>query len=510
MVGGWRRRDWKFKYVKRGGLRGTETEFMLPVRSRRAVRAGVRASIVAKKSRNGDGAKGTQEGGIVEDQTTEEKPATVPKGAKQAGEIRSRWDWVEPTVWTERMLTALEEGVKGGKWFSLVDKVYALSNLRSGFRKVKMNGGAAGVDHQTVEMYERHLDGNLEKLSKLLKEGTYRPQAIRRKWIPKPGSKEKRLLGIPTVRDRVVQAAMLNVLEPIFERDFAERSYGFRQKRGCKDALRRVVELLESGHTWVVDADLKSYFDTIPHDRLIKRVEEKVSDGAVIAILKGYLKQEVMESMKQWQPEQGTPQGAIVSPLLSNIYLDPLDHEMEQHGIEMVRYADDFVILCRSRAEAEAAKGRMREWTESNGLQLHPTKTKIVDATQRGGFDFLGYHFERGMRWPRMKSLGKFKDAIRVKTKRTDGRSLQAIIVDVNRTSKGWFEYFKHSHWTTFGSLDRWIRMRLRSILRKRIGLRGRGRGSDHQRWSIDFFYDQRLFSLVTALAIKLVNPVIR
>jgi RNA-directed DNA polymerase len=297
----------------------------------------------------------------------------------------------------------------------------------------------------------------------------------------------------------VVQAALLNVLEPIFERDFAERSYGFRPKRGCKDALRRVEELLKSGYSWVMDADLKSYFDTIPHDLLTKRVEEKVSDGAVIAMIKGYLKQEVMETMKQWQPEQGTPQGAIISPLLSNIYLDPLDHEMEQRGIEMVRYADDFVILCRSKAKAEAAMERIRQWTESNGLQLHPTKTRIVDATQRGGFDFLGYHFERGMKWPRKKSLGKFKDTIRNKTKRANGKSLQAIITDVNSTSKGWFEYFKHSHWTIFGPLDSWIRMRLRSILRKRKGWKGRGRGADHQRWPIAFFSEYGLYSLVNA-----------
>jgi RNA-directed DNA polymerase len=209
---------------------------MLPVRNRRAARAGVRASIVATKSRNGDGAKGTQEGGYVTATTTESKPAEVPEKAKQAGEIRDRWDWVEPSVWTERMLTALEKGVKGGKWFSLIDKVYALSNLRAGFKKVRANGGAAGVDHQTIGMFERHLEENLEKLSQSLKEGNYRPQANKRVWIPKPGSREKRPLGIPTVRDRVVQTALRNVLEPIFEKGFAGQSYGFRPNRGCKDA----------------------------------------------------------------------------------------------------------------------------------------------------------------------------------------------------------------------------------------------------------------------------------
>jgi RNA-directed DNA polymerase len=437
----------------------------------------------------------------VTERTTEKQPAGVPETATQAGEIRSRWDWVEPSVWTERMLTALEKGVKGGKWFSLIDKVYALANLRAGFAKVKANRGAAGVDHQTIEMFEAHLEENLEKLSQSLREGTYHPQAIKRHWIPKPGSNEKRPLGIPTVRDRVVQAALLNVLEPIFERDFAEQSYGFRPNRGCKDALRRVDELLQRGYTWVVDADLKSYFDTIPFGPLIKRVEGKVSDGAVIAMLKGYLKQEVMDGMEQWTPEGGTPQGAIISPLLSNIYLDPWDHEMAQREIEMVRYADDFVILCRSQGEAERALEQVRQWTADAELQLHPVKTRIVDARQKGGFDFLGYHFERGMKWPRKKSLKKFKDTIRAKTRRTNGNSLQTIIEDVNRSVKGWFQYFKHSHQTTFEPLDKWVRMRLRSILRKRQGRKGRGRGSDHQRWTNAFFSAHGLLSLVTAHA---------
>lgn len=498
-MGGWRQRDRKFRCVKQGDLLGTEKVFMLPVRNRRAYRAGVRASVVAMKSRNGDGVKGTQEGGYVTDGTTEKKPAEVPERAKQAGEIRDRWDWVEPSVWTERMLTALEQGVKGGKWFSLVDKVYALSNLRAGFRKVKANGGKAGVDHQTIEMFESHLEENLERLSISLKEGSYRPQAIKRVWIPKLGSKEKRPLGIPTVRDRVVQTALRNVLAPIFERDFAEQSYGFRPNRGCKDALRRVTNLLTCGKTWVVDADLKSYFDTIPHAPLIAKVEEKVSDGAVIAILEAYLKQNVMEAMERWTPEEGTPQGAIVSPLLSNLYLDPLDHEMERQGIEMVRYADDFVILCQGEAEAEEALEKVRQWTAKAGLQLHPNKTRIVNVTQEGGFDFLGYHFERNMRWPREKSLRKFKDAIRAKTKRNNGHSLQTIIEGVNRTLTGWFEYFKHSHDRTYSPLDKWLRMRLRSILRRRSGRRGRGRGRDHQRWPNAFFSEHGLFSLVIA-----------
>jgi len=435
------------------------------------------------------------------DRTAEDRPAGVPGTATQAGEVRARWAWTEPSVWTERMLTALEEGVKGGKWYSLMDKVYALPNLRAAFKKVKANGGAAGVDHQTVEMYECRLEENLERVSQALREGKYRAEAVRRVWIPKMGSKEKRPLGIPTVQDRVVQAALLHVMEPIFERDFAEQSYGFRPNRGCKDALRRVWELLGAGNTWVVDADLKSYFDTIPHGQMVRRVEGKVSDGRVVEMLRQYLKQAVMDGMESWTPEGGTPQGAIVSPLLSNIYLDSLDHAMVQEGHEMVRYADDFVILCGSEAEAKVVLEKVRAWTVQAGLTLHPVKTRVVNAEEKGGFDFLGYHFERGMKWPRKKSRDKFKETIRVKTRRTNGHSLQAIITDVNRTTKGWFEYFKHSHKTTFPVLDSWVRMRIRSILRKRRGLRGRGRGWDHQRWPNAFFSEQGLFSFETAHA---------
>ncbi len=433
----------------------------------------------------------------------EQDPAGVPGElrTKQAGEVRARWAWTEPAVWTERMLTALEAGVKGGKWFSLIDKVYALPNLRAAFARVKRNRGAAGVDHQTVEHFERQLEENLQKLSQALREGRYRPQANWRKWIPKPGSRERRPLGIPTVRDRVVQGALRQVLEPIFERDFAEQSYGFRPGRGCKDALRRVEDLLKRGNTWVVDADLKGYFDTIPRGSLMERVEERVADGRVLALLQAFLEQKVMDTMKEWRPEEGTPQGAVISPLLANIYLDPLDHRMARRKAEMVRYADDFVILCASREEAEQVLEEVRQWVEEAGLQLHPEKTRIVDARQEG-FDFLGYHFQQGMRWPRKKSLAKLKDTIRAKTRRTNGQSLPRIILRVNRTLVGWFEYFKHSHWTTFPRLDSWIRRRLRSILRKRQHRKGGAWRMDNRRWPNAFFAKQGLFSLVTAHAL--------
>ena len=397
------------------------------------------------------------------------------------------------------MLTALETGVKGGRWFSLMDKVWARANLEAAFRAVAANQGAPGADHQTIAMVAKDLDRTLEDLSRELREGRYRPSVIRRVWIEKPGSRDQRPLGIATVRDRIVQAALRNVVEPIFERDFAEHSYGFRPGRSGKDALRRVDDLLEAGRIWVVDADLQSYFDTIPSRPLVGLIREKITDGRILALIEAFLNQEVMEGMKRWTPERGCPQGAVVSPLLSNIYLDPLDHEMAGAGYEMVRYADDLVVLCRSREEAERALERMQAWVTRAGLSLHPDKTRIVDASQAGGFDFLGYHFERGRKWPRRKSLKKLKDAIRTKTRRTSGQSLERIITEVNPILRGWLEYFKHSIPNTFPSVDKWVRMRLRSILRVRSGRRGRGRGADHHRWPNAYFAEQGLYSLTRA-----------
>lgn len=429
----------------------------------------------------------------------EQRLAGVPFAAKQAREACDRWSWVEPSVWTERMLTALEEGVKGGCWFSLIDKVALEKGLRAAFASVRRNRGAAGVDHVTVERFAEHLDENIGKLSRSLLDGTYRPQAIRRRWIPKAGSKEKRPLGVPTVRDRVVQTALHNVLEPIFERDFADTSYGFRPGRGCHDALREVEEALNAGETWVVDADLRKFFDTMSHEVLMKRVRRKIADGRVLKLIEAFLAQEVMDGMEGWVPEEGTPQGAVISPLMSNIYLDPLDHRMAEASFQMIRYADDFVVLCRSEQAAREALDLVRAWTQEVSLRLHPDKTQIVDATKRGGFDFLGYHFERGYKWPCWRSIQKLKDAIREQTKRTNGQSLAVIVSGLNRSLRGWFNYFEYSHPTTFPRLDRWVRMRLRSILRKRTHRKGPGRGWDHQRWPNRFFVACGLFSLVTA-----------
>jgi RNA-directed DNA polymerase len=296
--------------------------------------------------------------------------------------------------------------VEGGKWFRLFDKVFSERNLLTAFQQVASKDGAAGVDHVSVTQFERGLPETLWEVSDQLRRGTYQPQSIRRVHIPKPGTDETRPLGIPTVRDRMVQAAVVNVIEPIFERDFAEHSYGFRPGRGCKDALRRVDELLRAGYVHVVDADLRGYFDSIPHDRLMRRLGGKIADGPVLSLIESFLKANILDGLEGWNPTAGAPQGAVLSPLLSNIYLDPLDHLMARAGFAMVRYADDFVILCRTPGEANRALELVRTWVSENGLMLHPTKSKVVDARTEG-IDFLGYHFEGGERWPREKGFDR-------------------------------------------------------------------------------------------------------
>lgn len=432
----------------------------------------------------------------------EASPPSVLEGDKQGGEVYGRWPWVEPEVWTERMLGALEKGVKGNQWFSLIDKVSQENTLVLAWEKVQSNAGSSGVDGMTIGCFAKDCARRLLVLKEQLRLGTYQPSPVKRSWIDKLGTNEKRPLGIPTVVDRIVQTALRMVIEPIFEHRFAEHSYGFRPGRGCKDALRRVQHLLDLEHTWVVDADLKSYFDTIPHERLMEQVNERIADGAVLRLIQSYLKQGVMEGLTVHQAgEYGTPQGAVVSPLLANLYLNPLDHQMAAVGVEMVRYADDFVILCKSEEEAKAALCQVKTWVEANGLTLHPQKTRLIDASQKGGFDFLGYHFERGRRWPRKKSMEKLKENIRQLTPRTSGIEITQSIEKLNTMLRGWFEYFKHSHRTTFPTVDGYVRGRLRSILRKRLGKQGRAQGSDHQLWPILYFHELGLFSLTKAHA---------
>jgi RNA-directed DNA polymerase len=439
----------------------------------------------------------------VTDRPKQESAGSAGKatqGAEADPREKRRLTGAEAGVWTERMLSALGNGVKGGKWFSLMDKVFAPKTLALAWEKIRANRGAAGVDGQSIERFAAKAELYLAELATALRTGTYRPEAVKRVEIPK-GDGRMRPLGIPTVKDRIVQQAVRLVIEPIFEAEFAEGSYGFRPGRGCHDALREVDRLIKAGYTFVVDADLKSYFDTIPHARLMARIEERISDGRVLDQIRGWLNADILQGLERWTPTGGTPQGAVLSPLLANIYLHPLDVALAARGFHMVRYADDFVILTRTRAEAEEALALVQAWVTENGLTLHPTKTHIGDCRQPGqGFEFLGYRFEAGRRFVRKKSLTKLKDKIREKTGRSRGVSLKRVIADLNPVLRGWFGYFKHAHHHTFVTLDGFIRRRLRAFLRKQERRPGQGVcRADHQRWPKAFFAAAELFALHTA-----------
>ena len=432
---------------------------------------------------------------------SEQRASGVPEKARQDAEAQGRdWTWVEATVWSERMLAALENGVQGGKWFSLIDKVYRKETLRAAWCKVKDNAGAAGVDGQSVKQFAARAEIYLEELEQALKSAEYQPEPIKRVEIPK-GDGRMRPLGIPVVKDRIVQTAVKLVIEPIFEREFEDSSYGFRPGRSAKDALGEVDGLIQEGFTHVVDADLESYFDSIPHGELMRRIEARISDGQVLKLIGLFLSQDIIQGMKRWTPVGGTPQGAVMSPLLANLYLHPLDRQMKQQGYRMVRYADDFVVLCRSAEQAKAALSEVRVWTEQNGLGLNADKTHVGDCRQAGqGFEFLGYRFEVGRRWVRKKSLLALRERIRHKTRRTRGDSLTCIIADLNPVLRGWFHYFKHTQPWVHQLTDSFVRRRLRAILRKQDKRPGMGKcHDDHLRWPNTFFAAQGLFTLTTA-----------
>ena len=403
--------------------------------------------------------------------------------------------WAHRSVWTDRMLeTLLNNKVRGGKWHALNDKVFSESNLLASARKVLEKKGAAGVDQQTVTDFAEQQRDELRQLREELREGHYRPSSVRRAWISKPGSLELRPLGIPTVRDRVVQTALVHVIEPILDHTFHERSFGFRRGRGCHDALRVVEEKLAAGYVYVVDADLKGYFDTIPKDRLLAMVGKKISDRRVLSLVKAYLDQSIMEELRTWTPEAGVPQGAVLSPVLANLYLNPLDHQMSESGYEMVRYADDFVILCRNREDAESALAMVTQWVAAAGLTLHPDKTHVVDSRERS-FSFLGYSFRGKLIFPRTKSREKFVARIRELTPRKSGQSMQSTINEINQVTRGWFGYFRHCHWRIFKDFDGLIRRRLRRQLLKAHRVNPT-RQCRTQRWPNAYFTDLGFWSL--------------
>jgi len=398
------------------------------------------------------------------------------------------------------MLAALGNGVRGGKWHSLIDKVYASRTLWAAWQRVKANHGAAGIDRMSVERFEANTTYYLKALELALRNGSYKPAPIRRVYIPK-GKGKTRPLGIATVKDRIVQGALKLVLEPIFEKEFLPVSFGFRPERSCKDALRMVDRSLKDGFTWVVDADLQSYFDTIPKQGLMALVKARVSDVKVMELLQQFLDQQVVEGMKHWTPMAGTPQGSVISPLMANLYLHGLDEIVSAEGHQYVRYADDFVVMCRTREEAEKVLIVIRNWVDRHGLTLHPEKTRVGNCTVKGqGFDFLGYRFEADRRWVRSKSRKALRDKIRQLTGRTRSGNLESIIAELTPILRGWFGYFKHAHRSTFRDVDGFVRRRLRAILRKREKRPGFGRtSSDHRRWPNAFFAQHGLFTLQEA-----------
>jgi len=358
------------------------------------------------------------------------------------------------------------------KWYSLYDKVFAPSNLEQAWKRVSSNRGAGGIDRETVTSFESSKDQHLAELHRLLKEKRYMPHSLRRVWIPKPNG-EQRPLGIPTIRDRVVQQALLNILGPIFEPLFHDHSYGFRANRSTHMAIAHVSSALSEGKTWVVDIDLRKYFDSVNHELLLDTVNEEVADGSVLRLIRMFLESGVMEHDMLEATAIGTPQGGVISPLLANIYLNKLDWIMEGKGYDMVRYADDMVVLCRDQQEAERALNDLRSIVEGKmHLTLHPTKTRIICHLEET-FEFVGFLMHRKYVWPRPVTRDRFKDRVRVLTRRQQPRNLREVIRILNPVLRGFGNYFRMANVKgLFKELDKWIRMRLRCLKKKKKAVR--------------------------------------
>ena len=367
------------------------------------------------------------------------------------------------------------------KVHSLIDKVYQRKNLEMAWERVKANRGSGGVDGQSLEAYGAQLDEQLDRLHQELKEETYQPQPVRQAAIPKAGGKpgEVRMLGVPTVYDRVCQQALLNRLEPIFEPVFDDANFGYRRGRSTKDAMRKVWKEIESGREWIVDADLKDFFGSVDHEKLLTLVAQCIADGRVLRLIRAMLKAGSYGKGRLFPTERGTPQGGVVSPLLSNILLTPFDREMRRKGYQLTRCADDWVVTCKTAAEARAAVVAAQKILEQLGVQLHPQKTRMVHV--RNGFEFLGYKIKRGRglrlspdqvrsaartgalyAYPREKSIRRFMDQVRARTRRRIPLKTQELIGELNPLLRGWGNYYKRAHVRKlFHRLDGWIRRRI-------------------------------------------------
>jgi len=374
------------------------------------------------------------------------------------------------------------------KVHSLVDKVYKLKNLELAWEKVRSNRGAGGVDGQSIGDFGSDLETNLQRLHNELRTQTYQPQPVKRRLIPKSGQPGKfRPLGIPTVYDRVCQQAILNRLEPIFEPTFDDASFGYRRGRSAKDAMRKIWGELEQGYEWVVDADLRDFFGSADHNKLMELLNQRVSDGRVLSLVESMLTAGYSEGCQIHESDRGVPQGGVISPLMSNVLLTPFDREMRRKGYRLTRFADDWCLTCRSRAEAQSALKFATRVLEKLGVVLHTEKTRIVHV--RHGFEFLGYKIKRGSRplrlpsqkiksgirngalyaYPRQKSIDHFKEQIRKRTQRRAPLSTQELIAEINPIIRGWGNYYCKAHVRKlFNQLDRWIVRRLWSHRIKR------------------------------------------
>lgn len=415
-------------------------------------------------------------------------------------------EWSRHPAWTESMKGALKARQEsGGKWFSLIDRMWdrrlleaAWERLNRGVTGEKRERGA-GLDGVTVEEFSKKAGEEIPRLAGELRAGTYRPRAVRRHYIPKPGTTKKRALGLPCVRDKVVQEALRSLIEPIFEVEFLEGSHGFRPKRSTDTACQRLEGQLRAGKVWVVDADITGFFDNIDHEKELDQVNRRIADGKVLGLIRAFLEAGVMEEMEVRYATRGTPQGGVISPLLANIFLHALDEELEARGIAWVRYADDFVLLCATRQEAEAALDAVREVLARLGLTLSPEKTRIVHLDE--GFDFVGWHYKGAGRWPRCKSVKALRLKVRQATRRLRPGSMELICTELGPILRGWYVFYRDGNsGGTFGDVIGWVRRRLRSILHRRHKGKGIGSHDLHRKWPNRCFTAWGLFDPEAAL----------
>lgn len=349
----------------------------------------------------------------------------------------------------------------------MIDKVWNWRNLNEAWAKVKSNKGAGGIDEVSIAEFERNREQNLNEIQRLLRQDRYKPNPVKRVYIPKPDGKQ-RPLGIPTIRDRVVQQALKNIIEPIFEAEFSDSSFGYRPGKNAKQAIERIEEVRDEGHEWVVDADIKAFFDTVNHEKLIDEVAERISDGRVLRLIRSFLEADIMEQGQGLARNViGTPQGGVISPLLANICLHYFDERMAELGYEVVRYADDFIVLCGSEEEARGALSQVKRVLRELELTLHSEKTSLKNI--REGVDFLGFTVYIGHKVPRKEAVRKYKDAVRRVTRRNLPINLEMVIQRLNPIVIGWGNYYRiASVKSLYKSLDGWTRMRLRAFKEKK------------------------------------------